>query len=601
MTKPKPEYIPLRVTSGVLMHIGAGIYNSAAGAIKELVTNSYDADATEVTITTNYPLFDEIRVVDNGTGMAAERFKQAMRNIGSSLKGTLEPDRVSSKHNRSVVGHLGIGLMALSQICTLAIIESQAEDSDVKFVAELDFSDFKRRETAQKVAAKLEVLKDRFGGIEEMERLLKKRGIDEDLKADVEAALQLARSANELIKHQAASNPDLEEQDGEQLGYCAIYPGLPAISGNHGTTITLKNIDRAVRDPLRDVGRNPKAIPLTHRELGWDEYRDVLAGSTWQELCERLRFSSAQLTYPSLPRYFQFLWELSAMTPVVYLPDGPVTILSSLMKHKKDELVSADFHLKVDNHSLSKPVLLPCGALARTEDKLEKKYDYTITDLTFDQMVDNERLKCQGYVYWQRKQIEPSTLRGVEIFIRNVGIGLYDSSLMNYSTINPGSRSMQISAEIYVDEGLERALNVDRNSFRETDAHYVALQQYLTDILGSTTRKDGVMGMAVESYWIRKERSNDLEENHHFIDLRAAVANASNGKIHLRVSASSGEAPYVIKEAHITVFDGSPRWPKSKPERRRSQRILLPILAAISAGASSKEIVRQLEESLLRN
>ena len=55
------EQIPLKVTSGVLLHIGAGIYNSVAGALKELVSNSFDADATRVVISTDYPKFEQIR------------------------------------------------------------------------------------------------------------------------------------------------------------------------------------------------------------------------------------------------------------------------------------------------------------------------------------------------------------------------------------------------------------------------------------------------------------------------------------------------------------------------------------------------------------
>ena len=60
------EYLPLKVTTGILLHIGAGIYHSAAGALKELASNSYDADATEVVITTDFPRFEQIKVVDNG-------------------------------------------------------------------------------------------------------------------------------------------------------------------------------------------------------------------------------------------------------------------------------------------------------------------------------------------------------------------------------------------------------------------------------------------------------------------------------------------------------------------------------------------------------
>src|SRR2546423_1362303 len=102
------EYVPIKVTTGILFHIGAGIYQSIAGALKELVANSYDADATEVLISTDYPNFMQIKVVDNGSGMTKTRFRQAMATVGSSLKMILDPARQTPKYSRPIIGKLGI-------------------------------------------------------------------------------------------------------------------------------------------------------------------------------------------------------------------------------------------------------------------------------------------------------------------------------------------------------------------------------------------------------------------------------------------------------------------------------------------------------------
>src|SRR5437764_6722230 len=88
--KEEPIYVPIKVTTGILFHIGAGIYQSIAGALKELVSNSYDADATEVLISMDYPDFAQIKIVDNGSGMTKARFRQAMAAVGSSLKMILD-------------------------------------------------------------------------------------------------------------------------------------------------------------------------------------------------------------------------------------------------------------------------------------------------------------------------------------------------------------------------------------------------------------------------------------------------------------------------------------------------------------------------------
>lgn len=60
------------VSSKILGHISAGVYRSPAGAIKELVSNAFDANATRVAITTNWLSFDIITCRDNGSGMTLE-------------------------------------------------------------------------------------------------------------------------------------------------------------------------------------------------------------------------------------------------------------------------------------------------------------------------------------------------------------------------------------------------------------------------------------------------------------------------------------------------------------------------------------------------
>ena len=66
----------IQVNSKILGHISAGIYRSPASAIKELVSNAFDADATRVAITTNWPNFDVITCYDNGSGMTQEKFRK---------------------------------------------------------------------------------------------------------------------------------------------------------------------------------------------------------------------------------------------------------------------------------------------------------------------------------------------------------------------------------------------------------------------------------------------------------------------------------------------------------------------------------------------
>ena len=288
------EYIPLKVTSGILMHIGSGIYNSIAGALKELVSNSFDADARIVTISLDYPFFNLIKVVDDGNGMSSTIWRQAMQNIGSSLKGTIEPSRITLKYKRPVIGHLGIGLMALSQICSKATIESQKYGSKTKFIAELDFSQFKEQESRQLDLAKLEVLRDTHGGIKEMHSRLNNKPIENDERIQIEENINLAKAANKRIEEKAG-----EDSAGEHLGYCLMYPDLPAIEGEHGTNITLSEIDKGVNNILNDFERPVDIFPKRLMDLDnkWKLYRQEINRLSWEEIIRGLNQKGNQMTY----------------------------------------------------------------------------------------------------------------------------------------------------------------------------------------------------------------------------------------------------------------------------------------------------------------
>ena len=594
------EQIPIRVTSGILLHIGAGIYNSVAGAIKELVSNSFDADATRVVISTDYPNFEQIKVVDNGLGMTPGHFAKAMQSIGSSLKGILQPTGLTPIFKRPIIGHLGIGLMALTQVCDEATIESQAAGSDTKFVAKLNFSEFRQRKQMQTEAAKVDIFRElatAYGGIEEMKQRLESLDPESDEYIEMLAQYELASRAEMVFRER-----DMEDPEKEHLGYCVLFPDLPAVPDQQGTTITLTKIDEGVRASLLDEGRSPDAIPQHYkdRRMKWSEYRDEVNNWPWDELCKRLRMKTSQLAYQSLPRYHQFLWELSSMIPVQYLEEGPVLLETDLLRRKKKELDRFSFSVLVDNRPLLKPILLPSGAVAR-EDKLERGYDYYLKTFSRDEPVgDKELLKYEGYIFWQRKQVEPSAVRGIQIYIRNVGIGLYDQTLMGFSAVNPTSRAGQMSGEIYVEEGLERALSVDRNSFRETDAHYIALREHLWKLLGSTTREDGIMGMSVDAYWKRRERREKQALREHIQKLAEQVQKTSKGKLTLDFSEQDKPHPYIVEDDEITVYDGSPSWPRSSSDRRLYQQLLIPVRAAVAAGASAEQVLALLEKILLK-
>ena len=495
------EYIPLKVSAGVLLQIGTGIYDSVAAAFKELVSNAFDADASAVTILTDYPRFEEMKIVDDGSGMSAQRAKIAMQMIGTSLKGTIDSIRVTPKYKRPIIGRLGIGLMALSQLCHKAIIESTLKGEPTKFVAELDFSANQSQE-----AVRLDVFREQYGGLDNMKQILESPQTPEYLRREVQEYYDLALQADiELALKK------LEDPEGEQLGSCIIYSNLPALADDYGTTITLTEILPSVIDFLsarQNRERAQHAHHLSQLEVPFFKWHDII---------EKITQPDSGLTIQSLPPYYQFLWELAITSPVEYLPNGPIRSRAEILTHKKQELSRFDFSLIVDNHKLIKPILLPSKG---------EQNDDQIEEFTRHRVVDREPLIYQGYIYWQRNPL-PVAIRGLQIYIRNVGIGIYDHTFMNFSFGNPTANVANISGEIYIETGLERALNLARNGFREKDEHYLALQQDVWEMVDTITKRKSQNGQVVGP---NLPLAEGLLKQKLLMPIKAAVRNGSSSE-----------------------------------------------------------------------
>ncbi len=104
------DKIPVTVDKSHLITIGERLYTENVELLRELVNNSYDADATEVKITIND---NEVIVEDNGIGMDIEGLKQYF-NIGSPYK---RENPKSIKFGRYRIGEFGIGKFSVLSNC----------------------------------------------------------------------------------------------------------------------------------------------------------------------------------------------------------------------------------------------------------------------------------------------------------------------------------------------------------------------------------------------------------------------------------------------------------------------------------------------------
>ena len=104
----------IKVHSQIINDLSSGIYGSPASCIKELVNNSYDADASKVIIRIK-PINDTIIIVDDGSGMNAIDFDNNFAWVSKSNK--RNKSEVSQKFNRPLIGKIGIGFIAVNEIC----------------------------------------------------------------------------------------------------------------------------------------------------------------------------------------------------------------------------------------------------------------------------------------------------------------------------------------------------------------------------------------------------------------------------------------------------------------------------------------------------
>ena len=111
-----------------IKHLGIRMYSTLAPALAEIISNAYDADATNVTITLTEENGSprEIRIEDDGTGLSYNEINSKFLVIGRNRRED-EGDMPSEKYNRLPTGKKGLGKLALFGLAkTITILTMQA-------------------------------------------------------------------------------------------------------------------------------------------------------------------------------------------------------------------------------------------------------------------------------------------------------------------------------------------------------------------------------------------------------------------------------------------------------------------------------------------
>ena len=481
----------ISVHEKALAHLSRGLYRSPASALRELVSNAWDANATHVLISTNYPQFVQISVQDNGDGFSRDEFEKLMAGgIGNSEKRRVDRPRI---HGRPLIGRLGIGMLGIAQICGRFEVSSKPKHGD-PFRADVRLYDLMR----------------------------------EKLDSDDPS----------IVKDDALATGVREVDVGE-------YEFLPVEEDalTRGTRITSDDVHPTFIRSFRDSLKVPK---YKEPPLDWVKCLAIISGVH---------------TLHELGDYWKLLWELSASCPIPYINADAVP--HGAVKEIQKRLVAYEFSVGVDGITLAKPVRLRGNPGGYTVEKIP---------LVF-QNVYGRKLEFEGYIAVQEgRQLQPDELRGTMIRIKNVGVGYYDASFMDYP-YNEGPRAKWVTGEVYVHSGLEDALNVDRDSFNRFHPEYRALQQYVWDLLRTKVFPKVYKQIDVRSIKREGERSRER-----ISDLHDVVAESLGAKVRVKETSRTAdrvpvEVEKVGEQFEITFGDLS-RLKTKKAQRQLAATIL---------------------------
>lgn len=526
----------------VIARITDGIYRLPSSALRELLANAYDADATEVVIQTDAPRFEQIIVRDNGAGMTLETLAHVIHHIGGSAKRSEKgralalvdkKDSELSPKGRPLIGKIGIGLFSVAQITRHFRIITKVAGERHRSIAEVILSQYGEETESDKsfkpgtVQIWSELTSDQNAHGTEIELF--------DIRPQTKKQLQSMEDWV-LIEEQ-----EKQAEAGDEVDSPTQPPAF--------------HIGRYESDS-KTVSRHPACVPWKQEDSPSEKFKELVAGV--EGLAQD--FSTPELT-KCLDAYLYMVWTLALSLPLPYETKHPFDIeesdglklhlLSNEPKGQPQELVLgvgqmvraaldlkkkdakhlSDFVVLIDDLQLCRPISLTRIPSHKNAIKHAHIF-YGRWTPDFARIPKAQRggeLTFEAYLRWAPKVV-PKEHQGVLIRVRNASGTLFDESFLKYK-VSEQTRLRQITAEIFVHKGLDAALNIDRESFNYSHTHYLAIQQWLHGALrqvantmkkvGGTIRKIehqisadervSTISRVVKQEW-KSARSSDEEE-----------------------------------------------------------------------------------------
>ena len=509
----------LKTDERVIARVTDGIYRQPASAIRELISNAYDADATRVVVTTDAPRFSQIVVEDNGHGMTAQIVAHLLLHIGGSAKRNVEgqdlgvtskADPTLSPGGRKLIGKIGIGLFSVSQLTQTFQIITKVTGDHFRTVATVVLKQFSD-----------EVVNTSLSGTEkEFESGRVK--IWREPAADVESH----GTSIVLTKLRPQAKNTLSSRElWAAVENAELHPDQDSKHEVKPPKYHIGRTDQSDVDLLRRVGTTFDHLPWKAGLPPAEAFKSMV-DTIWLE-------AATGNVNPQLETLFDYylrmVWQLGLSIPLPYVEGhlfdlplkasdncyllsntkgtGAATRLapvdgSTLRKLLKltSPLENLDgFEVFVDGLRLARPVRYK--NLLTTKHALKSpiffvgkcREEFPGIDLDFS----GGPIAFEAYLVWAPK-IAPTEHQGSLIRINGSSGTLFDPTFLRYG-VSEQTRLRQITCEIFIHEGLDSALNIDRESFNNAHPHSVFIARWLHNALRQVATVQKRLGREVRT------------------------------------------------------------------------------------------------------
>lgn len=523
----KPVVTKLETSERVLKRVTDGIYRQPASALRELISNAYDADATKVEITTDRPRFNQITVHDNGRGMDADTLAFLIRNIGGSAKRTnaakdlnicKSNDISKSPKGRPLIGKIGIGLFAVAQLTKSFKIITKKKGDDHRVVAHIVMHTYSE-EKSQSEDENYDAGEVHIWNIPAFDT--EAHGTEIILESPLRQTKEHLQSRDRWMACNPSKYPEINEVQ--------VKP-RPAPKYHIGCVF---------EDRPDEISESP-CLPWDSSDSPSGKFKKLI-----DEIAGLVTIKKKPTVSEYLDYYFEMIWTLSLAVPLPYTDAHPFDIgprkdcyfyelgnsrklQAKEIKLKKDETLRSrykliaparktrdTFNVIIDGIQLSRPIKYQ--GLPKTLAKQPYSLLFVGKDAPDLSSIPQEfrggSLKFEAALIWNHT-IVPKDHIGVMLRIHDASSGVFDDSFMDYP-VSELTRMNQVTAEIFVTSGLEPALNIDRESFNYAHPHYQYIRNWLHNAFRQLSNRHKDVQKKHRDEHREKEESrkaNELEE-----------------------------------------------------------------------------------------